>query len=435
MKKTLFGFGLAISLFAFVNFADAATLILSPSSGTFTAGQSFNVNINLDTTGQTVDGVDLYSLHFNPAILQVNDANASASGVQITPGTLLSQTLTNTVNNTSGTIIFSQVTTGGVHYTGSGILATISFRAVANGTSAVSFDFTPGSTADTNAAGGGTDRLTSVTNGSFTVTGGVNPPPTPPTPPPPPPGTGVVVTADHYPSGTIFKYASNPTVYIKEGTIARPITDWSVYLNQVPASRSIVVIPSYVTFTNGPVLGLRNATLIKASNNPTVYLIIDGKKFAFTSAQEFYDHNYNFSNVYSIDDVNLVNAIPMSTDTWIRPVGTLFKYANSPAVYFLNSARLKRGYTTIGMFNIWNATLKDVITIPASETYPDGPIATLPNGIVVKGSASTTYMVYDGQLRPFSGTDLFTAMGFTNAHVKTFTDPDIQLHAIGSAMQ
>jgi hypothetical protein len=436
MKKYILSLGLPLVLFGLVKISSAATLTLTPASGAYTANDTFTVNVNVNTSGQTVDGVDLYYLRYNPAILEVQDSNGTLSGIQISPGSLLPQTLSNTVDAATGRITFSQVTTGGTTYNGSGVLATITFKAKANGTSSVAFDFTLGSTSDTNVAGGGTDRLTSVSNASFTVTGGSDPTPPPPPPPPPtPPGTPIIVRPDHYPTGTIFKYANNATVYIKEGTIARPITDWSVYVNQVPATRSIITIPSTVTFTNGAVLGLRNATLIKASNDPTVYLILDGKRFAFSTAQQFFDHNYNFSNVYVIDDVNLVNSIPISTDTFQRPVGTLFKYANSPAVYFLNTSRLKRGYTTIGMFNIWNATLKDVVTIPDTETYPDGPIATLPNGIVVKGSTSTIYFVYDGILRPFTDMNLFSAMGLTNAMIKTYSDADIALHTIGAAME
>jgi hypothetical protein len=275
----------------------------------------------------------------------------------------------------------------------------------------------------------------------------VIPPATPTTPPPttppviippatPPPSTPGVVTSNSYPSGTIFKYANNPTVYIKEGDIVRPITDWTVYQNQVPASRTIVTIPSTVTFSQGPVLGLRSGTLIKSSDNPTVYLIVNGKKQAFSSAQEFFNHNYNFSNVYTINDPTLVNSIETTSAPFVRPFGTLFKYGNSPAVYFLNGANQKRGYTTIEMFNIWNATLKDVITIPLTEQYSDGPIATLPNGIVVRSrSASTIYFVFDGQLRPFANMNLFYSMGFKDTDVKIFSDSDLNLHAIGNSMQ
>src|SRR3989344_876839 len=440
MKKLLFIF--LFSSFYFLvsaNSTSAATLTLSPTSGSYSINQPFTVTINLNTTGQTVDGVDVFSLHFNPLVVQVQDAVASVAGVQISAGTLLGQTMSNMVNNSTGQIQFSQIAPEGATYNGSGTLATISFIGIANGSSNVNFDFTLGSTTDTNVAGGQTDRLTSVTNASFTLTGGTNPPipppPPPPTPTPTPSPTPVTVRPDMYPSGTIFKYGNDATVYIKEGDLARPITSWSVYLNQVPGSRSIIVIPDYVTFAPGPVVGLRNATLIKANNDPTVYLIINDQRFAFSTAQEFFDHNYNFSNVYVIDDVNLVNSLPISTDPFIRPFGTLFKYAASPAVYFLNNARQKRGYTTIEMFNIWNATLKDVIVLPDTETYPDGPIATMPSGIAVKGSTATSYFVYDGELRAFTDQSLFTSMGLTNAMVKTFSDADIILHQVGPVMQ
>ncbi|MBX4186770.1 MAG: hypothetical protein KW802_00710, partial [Candidatus Doudnabacteria bacterium] len=136
-----------------------------------------------------------------------------------------------------------------------------------------------------------------------------------------------------------------------------------------------------------------------------------------------------------IDDVNLVDSIPMSTEPFSRPFGTLFKYQSSKAVYFLNSAKLKRGYTTIEMFNIWNATLKDVITIPDTEQYEDGPIATFPSGIAVKGSTPTIYWVYDGVLKPFNDMSLFTAMGLTEDMVKTFSDADMALHPIGDEVR
>ncbi|MFZ2522871.1 MAG: right-handed parallel beta-helix repeat-containing protein, partial [Minisyncoccia bacterium] len=55
--------------------------------------------------------------------------------------------------------------------------------------SALNFDFTLGNTADTNVAGNGTDLLTSVTNGSYTITGSPTPTSTP-TPTPTPTGRG-----------------------------------------------------------------------------------------------------------------------------------------------------------------------------------------------------------------------------------------------------
>lgn len=280
-------------------------------------------------------------------------------------------------------------------------------------------------------------HLASVTG--FLSDSQISPTPPSPTPPPGPTppvgGVSPVVIFSHYPSGTILKYASDPTVYIKEGEQARPITDFSVYLNQVPPSRYIITIPDSITFTKGGVVGLRSGTLIKSRDNPTVYLIINGKKFSFSSEQQFKDHSYSFSNVYTINDVNLVNSLSLHEGDFVRPRGTLFKYPSSPTVYFLTGGRQKMGFTTLNMYNIWNATLKDVITIPESETYPDGPIATLPDGILVKGSTSTTYFTFNNTLRPFTNTTLFDAMGLSFSQIHTFSDEDIKLHSVGSNIE
>ncbi len=267
------------------------------------------------------------------------------------------------------------------------------------------------------------------------ATGGVPPPPPPGPPPPPPPGGTPTPRPDQYPSGTIFKYPNDPTVYLKEGTVVRPITDWTVYLNQVPPTRHILEIPPTVVFERGANLGLRNGTLVRFINDPTVFLIAAGQKRPFSSEAEFRDNQYRFDQVYTINDPNLINQIQTTTDPFLRPIGTLFKYANNPTVYFLNSARLKRPFTTYTMFTLWIDNPKNIITVPDSETYQTGAIVTLPNGILVKGSAQTIYLSDTDRLRPFVNPTLFNAMGFRFDQVITIPDADINLHPIGTNME
>ncbi|TSC75295.1 MAG: cytochrome C family protein [Parcubacteria group bacterium Gr01-1014_30] len=147
-----------------------ATLALSPTSGSVAVNQTFTVNIALNTAGAPADGVDIYMLRFNPSVLQVVDADSAVTGVQIGAGTLMPNTVYNAANNTAGTIQFAQSASGGSSFTGSGTLATITFRGIAVGSSNVTFDFTLGSTTDTNVSYQGVDRLSQVTNGSYTVT-------------------------------------------------------------------------------------------------------------------------------------------------------------------------------------------------------------------------------------------------------------------------
>lgn len=260
--------------------------------------------------------------------------------------------------------------------------------------------------------------------------------PTPPPSPTPTPGGGTSPRIEQYPIGTFFKYPNNPTVYLKDGlTSVRPITDWTVYQNNVPPTRHILEIPTSVTFTVGANLGLRSGTLVRFINDPTVFLITGTSKRPFSSETEFSSNNYSFDQVYTINDPNLINQIPTTTDSFLRPVGTLFKYNNDPTVYYLNSARLKRPFTTWTMFTLWIDNPKNIIVVPDSETYSTGPIVTLPNGILVKGSSATIYITDTDRLRPFSNSALFNTMGFRFNQTITIPDADISLHQMGEEMR
>ena len=147
----------------------SATLSLSPSRGSNNAGDIFSVNILLNTGGSAVQGVDVAYLNYNPALLEAQDDDGAVAGTQITAGTLMPSTLTNPVESATGKITFSQVTDSGASYTGNGVLATIRFKTLSAGTANVNFDFTAGSTIDTNIASAGNDILGSVTNGAYVI--------------------------------------------------------------------------------------------------------------------------------------------------------------------------------------------------------------------------------------------------------------------------
>ena len=146
----------------------SAVLSLSPSSTSVNVNNTFTVNILLNTGGQSAYGVDVNKLRFNPAVFQVVDADAGTSGVQISPGSLMALTIINNIDNTAGTIQFSQIATPGSTYSGSGTVATVTFRAISAGSSSATFDFSLGSGTDSNVAGLGGDLLASVGSGSYT---------------------------------------------------------------------------------------------------------------------------------------------------------------------------------------------------------------------------------------------------------------------------
>lgn len=167
--------------------AQAATFSLSPSTATKNVGVTFTVNIVLDTKGDAVTGATAI-LTYDTAKLEVVDNDTTQTGIQIKQGTIFNQApLTNTVNTSSGQIRYDSGSLGST-YTGSGTMATITFKTLAAGTAKVDYTFTSGSTTNTSlvaaSSPAGTNLLTAVTGGTYTISasvggGGATPAPLP----------------------------------------------------------------------------------------------------------------------------------------------------------------------------------------------------------------------------------------------------------------
>jgi LysM repeat protein len=167
--------------------AQGPTVVIDPPSREVAVGATTTVDIRIENVSDLF-GAEVH-LTFDPALLEGVDADAGTTGVQIQPGGFPSPDFTaqNQVDQAAGKIDFaiSQMAPHGA-VSGSGVLATITFKGKAVGTSPIDF---------VNvilAAPGGVQINAGTRRGSLTVTGGVTPTPTPtatPTQTPTPTGT------------------------------------------------------------------------------------------------------------------------------------------------------------------------------------------------------------------------------------------------------
>ena len=136
--------------------AAAGTFSISPASGTQTLNSTFNVDVKFDTGADSVKTVKAY-LTFPANLLSVDDILTVGSSVVTWAERLYS--------NTNGTVSLSgDVGASGISGSGK-LLATIKFKAKANGTAAVKFT----STSQMLKTADNTDvlSLTSSTSGAY----------------------------------------------------------------------------------------------------------------------------------------------------------------------------------------------------------------------------------------------------------------------------
>src|SRR3989338_5406405 len=181
---------------ALVGNTTQATLSLSPQSGAYNINDTFPVSVNVNTNGRNIFTVAAY-LNYNPDVFQA--VSTDLTGSVFTPN------FENVIDATNGKIKITQAIPAPGVNTASGLVARVNFKALAAvspSSDNITFDFTSGSTTESNVLDGtGTDYLTGVNNGRFTVNSSASTPSQTP--------TGSFALA-----GSLFKYPNNPTVYL-----------------------------------------------------------------------------------------------------------------------------------------------------------------------------------------------------------------------------
>ncbi len=157
--------------------ATKATLMLSPDSGNFAVGETFSVQVLLDTKSVEVSQVD-FELKYDPDALEVQDSDRDRAGIQIKDGDLFEVLLSTTpVDTRSGTIEYSKIALSeGKYYKTAGEpgkVATIDFKTLKAGPMTLRFQTsdTPPVPTKVYRAIDEEQILGEVTNAEFTVSG------------------------------------------------------------------------------------------------------------------------------------------------------------------------------------------------------------------------------------------------------------------------
>lgn len=115
-----------------------------------------------------------------------------------------------------------------------------------------------------------------------------------------------------------------------------------------------------------------NGLRVKVVDEPTVFIIMDGKKRGIVSAEVYsrlfrsWDGIQSFLSLDGIPDGQVINENTQ-----------LIKYQNNPTVYLVdheNGRTVKRGFVSEAVFNKYSFDWNKIITLPASmqNTIPDG---------------------------------------------------------------
>lgn len=169
----------------------------------------------------------------------------------------------------------------------------------------------------------------------------------------------------------------------------------------------------------------------------TVYVITAPcSKYGFTSLQDFTSRGYNLRQVVRVDQ-SLLDAIP-TVYALQRSAGVSFKYAGSPAVYYLTSSQCKQVYPSLATFNAWKVSFRDVVNFANSEQYPDcsPSFVQIPDNSPVKALGNgTVFLIRSGARYPFASFSAFLRKGFTLRQIIVVPEGELNMYPLGGIIE
>ncbi len=172
---------------------------------------------------------------------------------------------------------------------------------------------------------------------------------------------------------------------------------------------------------------------------PAVYFIQGGQKHIYNSELIFLSHGYSWSNISTVTNVVLANFTtgePVAYNVNYRN-GHLLK-ASAPDVYYIEGGQ-KRLIRSWELFQILGFRAEDVINttdvelsyLPTGENMVYTPRA---NGILIRGSDPTVYLLDGGEKRPIESAEIFFSRGYSFGSVVYVHDLELPLYPTGPAV-
>jgi len=184
-----------------------ATIFVSPRSGSFIEGSTFEVPIFIDTKNKGINTIELH-ISYNPRVAHIVSPSNGKSiiGIWLTPPTY---------SNTNGTVTLIGSIPDGV-VTSSGLLTTLTFKGVSSGQLPITI--TPESKVYAH-DGNGTEVETSFQNATYAIL--------------PKPPEGIKVISETHPDTNVWYNNNNPVLTWEKDS---KITDFSYELDTTPTT-------------------------------------------------------------------------------------------------------------------------------------------------------------------------------------------------------
>jgi hypothetical protein len=237
-----------------------------------------------------------------------------------------------------------------------------------------------------------------------------------------------------YPDGTLIK-APEERVYLLEEGRKRPIPTPGVLKSRFKETDAVVVTNDQLAaYPDGEAVSYRDGSLINVPGGP-VWVVSEGKRLGFASAEIFERLSYSWSRVKPVTDAELrlhPEGPPITQVSATHPNGSLVK-AGGPEVYLVEGGQ-KRLIPSPGIFSS-RFDEADIISVTDAElaAYPSGEKVGFRDGSLLRGPDGSMFVVSRGRRRPISA-GRFGEYHYSGANLRQASREELEIHPQGDPL-
>ncbi|MFC1633183.1 SpoIID/LytB domain-containing protein [Patescibacteria group bacterium] len=249
------------------------------------------------------------------------------------------------------------------------------------------------------------------------------------------PSAGVIKT-EHLIEQEFVQNAGGAKYYAKKGDL-REVTSANVYVSWgSPALTYTITDWQREIYREGAPMSFADYALIRQAGTSTVYLVVNGKRRAFSSQAILEDLHYSMDDVIDVSAAELaLNSLGAGINsTHILPQSSLVQAAGKTIYRIDNNYR--RAFPAGEIF-LSHGTWGDIrqITLDTLLIYQRGALQGFANSALIRADGSpAVYLIIDEERRPFISSAAFLTFGYSWGQVRVINPKNLQYNPPGAAI-
>lgn len=241
-----------------------------------------------------------------------------------------------------------------------------------------------------------------------------------------------------YPDGSLLKAKDDPNIWLIAGGKKRQFLNYAAFISRYRDDQFVIASADDINnYPTGDPIKFANYSLVQTPDNK-IYLLVNNEKRPFASATVFKSIGFNPAEIEkaTLDDLSTYTIGKAITATSTNVTGALIQDSKTGGVYYVENGA-KAPIVDRILLTMRFADKKIIkATTKTLDTYETVAPILFPDGTLLKtDSFPTVYLISNGQKRAFADGDTFTKLGYSAKNIITVTSKFLYNYPNGTVIQ